>query len=74
MEIGVTSKESNGSVGSINGQPPEFSSWLLEMPPINLWNVELVYLAFGYRNDVRSELDQRWDIRKDINANFSDSR
>lgn len=50
----MTNKESNGSVGSINGQPPEFSSWLLEMPPINLWNVELVYLAFGY--DMRYEL------------------
>lgn len=44
---------------------PEFSTWLLSLPPINLYNVELVYLAFGYRNDVRSELDQRWDMRKE---------
>lgn len=44
----------------------EFDTWILSLPPINLYNVELVYLAFGY--------DQRWDIRKDINENFSDSR
>lgn len=34
---------------------PKFDTWLLQLPPINLWNVELVYLAFGY--------DQRWDLR-----------
>jgi hypothetical protein len=49
---------SNGSAGSINGQPPEFSTWLLKMPPINLWNVELIYLAFGY--------DSRYDLKKEL--------
>ena len=39
----------------------EFRTWLLELPPINLYNVELVYLAFGYRN-ARSELDTRYDL------------
>ena len=33
----------------------EFDTWLLHLEPINLYNVELVYLAFGY--------DQRWDMR-----------
>ena len=57
MEIGVQNKTYNGSVGSINGQPPEFSTWLLKMPPINLWNVNLLWLAFGY--DVRIEFTKR---------------
>ena len=35
---------------------PEFSTWLLELPPINLYNVELVYLAFGY--------DMRYDLKE----------
>lgn len=26
----------------------EFDTWLLHLPPINLYNVDLVYLAFGY--------------------------
>lgn len=42
---------------------PEFSTWLLSLPPINLYNVELVYLAFGYRNDVRSELNTKYELR-----------
>ena len=33
---------------------PQFDTWLLHLPPINLYNVDLVYLAFGY--------DMRWDI------------
>lgn len=32
----------------------EFDTWLLQLPPINLYNVDLVYLAFGY--DVRYDL------------------
>lgn len=26
---------------------PEWSSWLLQLPPINLWNVHLLYAYFG---------------------------
>lgn len=36
---------------------PQFDTWLLHLPPINLYNVELVYLAFGY--------DTKWDLRKE---------
>lgn len=39
-------------------KPPEFSTWLLELPPINLYNVDLVYLAFGY--DMRYELKENF--------------
>ena len=46
-----------------NGDKPQFDTWLLHLPPINLYNVELVYLAFGYRNDVRSELDTKYELR-----------
>jgi len=37
----------------------EFDTWILSLPPINLYNVELVYLAFGY--------DQRWELKKGNN-------
>lgn len=50
---------------------PQFDTWLLQLPPINLWNVELVYLSFGYRN-VRSELDQRWDIKEKYGSAYGD--
>lgn len=39
---------------------PQFDTWILHLPPINLYNVELVYLAFGY--------DQRWDIKNERNT------
>jgi len=42
-------------------KPPEFNTWLLELPPINLWNVELVYLAFGY--------DTRYDLKTRVVSN-----
>ena len=48
----------------VGKESPQFDTWILHLPPINLYNVELVYLAFGYRNDVRSELDQRGDIKE----------
>lgn len=46
---------------------PEFSTWLLSLPPINLYNIELVYLAFGY--------DMRYDLsvaRRDLKENRND--
>jgi hypothetical protein len=43
---------------------PQFDTWLLQLPPINLWNVELVYLAFGY--------DQRWDIKEKYGSAYGD--
>ena len=56
--------ESNGSVGKQNDQPKEFSTWLLELPPINLYNVDLVYLAFGY--DMRWDLKEKYEQRMEI--------
>jgi len=35
---------------------PEFDTWVLHLPPINLYNVELIYLAFGY--------DMRYDLKE----------
>ena len=43
----------------------EFNTWLLSLPPINLYNVELVYLAFGY--DMRYELSVARRDLKEIN-------
>ena len=38
----------------------EFDTWLLHLPPINLYNVDLVCLAFGY--------DTKWNLKqKEIN-------
>lgn len=42
----------------------QFDTWLLHLPPINLWNVELIYLAFGY--------DQRWDIKEKYGSSYGD--
>lgn len=35
---------------------PAFDTWILHLPPINLYNVDLVYLAFGY--------DMRWELKE----------
>lgn len=45
------------------GDKYEMDSWVLHLPPINLYNVELVYLAFGY--------DTKWDIRNNSDDNDS---
>ena len=42
----------------------EFDTWVLHLPPINLYNVELVYLAFGY--------DQRWDLKEKYGSSYGD--
>ena len=47
---------SGSSLNEDEKQKPEFRTWLLELPPINLYNVELVYLAFGY--------DTRYDLKE----------
>lgn len=36
----------------------EFDTFLLHLPPINLYNVDLVYLAFGY--DIRYEIKEKY--------------
>ena len=43
---------------------PVFDTWLLHLPPINLYNVELVYLAFGY--------DTRYDIKEQYGSTYGD--
>lgn len=40
----------------------EFDTWVLHLPPINLYNVELVYLAFGY--DMRYDLKEQYEQQK----------
>ena len=40
----------------------EFDTWVLHLPPINLYNVELVYLAFGY--------DIRWDLKEKYASSY----
>lgn len=42
---------------------PEFNTWLLLLPPINLHNVDLVWLAFGY--DRRYELKEKYKNEHD---------
>jgi hypothetical protein len=47
METGAINKESLGSVGKPKDQQREFSTWLLELPPINLLNIYLIDIYFG---------------------------
>jgi len=57
--------------GSNPQQPSEkekyqFSTWLIELPPINLYNVDLVYLAFGY--------DNRYELKKEHTSVYDKER
>lgn len=47
----------NGSNQRDEKRKPEFDTWLLHLPPVNLYNVDLVWLAFGY--DRRYELKEK---------------
>lgn len=47
MENGAIKTESTGFVGKQNDQQKEFSIWLLSLPPINLWNIKLIYRYFN---------------------------
>lgn len=47
----------NGSNPKAEKGKPEFDTWLLALPPINLYNVDLIWLAFGY--DRRYELKEQ---------------
>lgn len=42
---------------------PGFDTWLLALPPINLYNVDLIWLAFGY--DRRYELKEKYKNEHD---------
>ena len=54
----------NGSNLKEEKRKYEFDTFLLHLPPINLYNVDLVWLAFGY--------DLRWDIKEQYGSSHGD--
>ena len=44
----------------------QFDTWVLHLPPVNLWNVDLVYLAFGY--------DTKYTLRKEYTNVYDEER
>lgn len=50
----------------VDGDKYEMDSWVLHLPPINLYNVDLIYLAFGY--------DVRYELRASLDATLRKSK